>query len=236
MLVKEDFNGAKGRKMNFKNFRIRRKMNMENNNGEKKGFEESTELALHYMDALVACARESFLVLDNHLKVILANPTFYEVFQVLPEKTENQFLYELGDKQWDIPELKKLIEEILPKKKVVKDFEVTHTFEKIGEKTMVLNAKQIDSVQLIILAIEDITQRKKLEDRLAQSMVNLSAKVDQRTAELNEKVKQLEVFNKSMIGRELKMVDLKKEIQNLGDQLAEKTGKNGKGKNGNGKK
>jgi len=66
---------------------------------------ESKELALHYMQTLVDVARESFLILDADLRVISANPTFYNNFQVAKEKTENVLLYELGNGQWDIPEL-----------------------------------------------------------------------------------------------------------------------------------
>jgi two-component system CheB/CheR fusion protein len=137
------------------------------------------------------------------------------VFKVLPKETEGTSLYKLGNGQWNIPELKKLLEEILPKKKVVRNYEVTHTFETIGEKTMLLNASQIDSVQLIIIAIEDITDRSNLEKKLAEHSKELEAKVVKRTKELSERVGELELINKTMIGRELKMVELKKEIEDL---------------------
>lgn len=117
--------------------------------------------------------------------------------------------------QWNIPELKKLLEEVLPDKKDVKNFEVTHDFEAIGKKTILLNAKQIDSVQLIILAMEDISDRKDLERKLADYTKELEIKVVERTAELTARVKELESLNQSMIGREIKMVELKKEIEDL---------------------
>lgn len=134
--------------------------------------EESKELAVHYMKTLVEVARESFLILDRDLRVISANDVFYQSFQVTPAQTENKLLYELGNGQWNIPELKKLLEEILPEKKVVKDYEVTHFFETIGEKTIVLNARQIDTVQLIILAMEDISARKEFEKKIAEGLQN----------------------------------------------------------------
>jgi two-component system CheB/CheR fusion protein len=182
---------------------------MNNNN-------ESKELALHYMQPLVDVARESFLILDHDLRVILANPTFYQNFQVRPEQTEKVLLYELGNGQWNIPALKILLDEVLPEKKAVRDYEVKHIFQTIGEKTIVLNARRIDTSQLIILAMEDITVRKELEEKLAQTAKDLAIKVEQRASELADKrVKELEETNKIMVGRELKMVDLKKEIEEL---------------------
>lgn len=229
---------------NLLNLLINKKTkNMENNKIKKNELKESKELALHYMQTLVDVARESFLILDHDLRVISANPTFYEVFQVFPKETEGRLLYDLGNKQWNIPELKKLLEEILPYKKIVKDYEVTHNFESIGEKTMRLNSRQIDQVQLIILAIEDVTKEENLGKKLAEYAKGLETKITDRTRELADKVKDLELINKSMIGRELKMVELKEEIERLKKQIKNGNGKNGNGngkngnsKNGNGKK
>jgi two-component system CheB/CheR fusion protein len=184
---------------------------MENNKVNK----ESQGVALHYMKTLVEVARESFLILDSSLKVISANPIFYKTFRVTPKETENKFLYKLGNGQWDIPNLKRLMD-----------------FEKIGQKTMLLNARQIDSIQLIILAIEDISGRKKLEQKLADYTKKLEVKIQKRTAELANKLKELEAINKTMVGRELKMVELKKEIQDS----KKKSAKTHNGINGNGKK
>ena len=207
---------------------------MKNNNVRQNGLEESKKLALHYMKTLVEVARESFLILDADLRVISANEVFYKNFQVTSNQTENVLLYDLGNSQWDIPELKKLLEEILPNKKVVKDYEVTHVFEIIGEKTILLNARQIDTVQLIILAMEDITDRKNLEEKLAEHTKGLEIKVAERTRELADQVKELEMINKSMVGRELKMVELKKEVENLKKLVKNGNSKNGNGKNHNG--
>lgn len=186
---------------------------MENN--KQNGSEESQKIALHYMETLVEVARESFLILDADLRVISANPVFYQNFRVSPEETEHKLLYALGNGQWNIPELRRLMEEILPEKKVVKDYEVTHVFETIGEKTIQLNARQIDTVQLIILAMEDITVRNTLEKKLAEHAQGLEDQVIERTAQLANRVKELESLNETMVGRELKMVELKKEIEEL---------------------
>ena len=188
---------------------------VKNNKSKQRKIKESKELALHYMKTLVEVARESFLIIGADLRVISANPTFYNVFRVTAKETENKLLYDLGNGQWNIPELKRLLEAILPDKKVVKNFEVEHIFRKIGKKTMLLNARQIDSVQLIILAVEDITIRENLEKKLAEYAKRLEAKIAERTTELSDRVKELEFLNKTMVGRELKMVELKKEIKSL---------------------
>lgn len=188
---------------------------MGNRHGKQSGLKESKELALHYMATLVDVARESFLILDAGLRVIAGNPTFYRNFRVLPKQTENKLFHELGNGQWDIPELRRLLEEVLPQKKIVKDYSVTHTFPVIGKRTIQLNAKQIDSVQLIILAMEDITDKQVLEKKLAEYTRGLEVKVAERTSELKNRVKELESLNQTMVGRELKMVELKQEIETL---------------------
>ena|SRR3989344_1781751 len=208
--------------------------NMEHNKIKQGEIKKSQELALYYMRILAGVSREALLILSPDLLVISANLTFYENFKVLPKQTLNKFIYELGNGQWNIPKLKKLLEEILPKRKIVKDYQVDYMFEVVGERTMLLNARQIDSVQLIILAIEDITDRKNLEGKLAMHAEELETKIAERTSELADRIKELEVLNKTMIGRELKMVELKKEIEELKKQIGNGNGKNGNGKNGHG--
>lgn len=188
---------------------------MGNTNTNPVASAESKALAIHYMKTLVDVARESFLILDSDLKVISANPVFYQTFQVGSVQTENVYLYDLGNGQWNIPELRSLLEKILPEKKVVLNYEVVHNFETIGQKIMQLNAKQIDTVQLIILAIEDITTRKGLENQLSDTVKGLELKIAERTQELTDRVNELEMVNKNMVNRELKMIELKKEIESL---------------------
>src|SRR3989338_11212938 len=97
---------------------------MKNKKSKVNELKETKELALHYMQTLVDVARESFLILDRDLRVISANPTFYEVFRVSPKETENTLLYDLGNCQWNIAELRSLLEDILPQKEVVRDYVV----------------------------------------------------------------------------------------------------------------
>lgn len=187
---------------------------MKNNPTLSTENKQSKEIVLHSMKMLVEVARESFLILDSDLRVVLANPTFYENFEVSEANTENVFLSELGNGQWDIPVLRSLLEEILPLKKVVKDYEVTHTFQKIGTRTICLNARQIDidTAHMIVLAMEDITIRKDLEQKLADYTAGLELMVAKRTSEIAERVKELELLNRVMVGRELKMIELKTEL------------------------
>ena len=91
-------------------------------------------------------------------------------FQVHPAETEGQLIYQLDHGQWDIPALRTLLEELLPQNTVFNDYEVTQTFERIGPRTMLLNARRLDDVPLILLAMEDITVRTQTERRLQQEM------------------------------------------------------------------
>ncbi len=157
---------------------------MKNNEVKEERLKESKKIALHYMKTLVDVAREPFLILDADLKVLSANPIFYQTFEVAPLETEGEFIYKLGNGQWDIPELKKLLEEVLPQKKDVRDYDVTHVFETIGKKTMLLNAGQIDEVQLIILAIEDITMTEEFYGKIAEYTKELEAKISELQREI----------------------------------------------------
>ena len=111
---------------------------------------------------------EPLLVLDSGLKVILASHSFYGIFKVKPEDTVGRLIYDLGNKQWDIPRLRELLETILPEKTTFDNYEVEHDFTTIGKRIMLLNARQIEQglgkERNILLAIEDITERKKADD------------------------------------------------------------------------
>jgi len=185
-------------------------MKIDNTEPEKK-----REINSEYIRALIETIRGPFLILDSKLRVMEANETFYTVFRVGVEETKKELVYELGNGQWNIPTLKKLLEEILPEKKIVRDYEVEHNFPIIGTKVMLLNANQVDSMELILLAFEDITVERRLEKKLTEYTRGLEAKVAQRTEQLAERVKELEELNQSMVGREVKMVELKKEMEKL---------------------
>lgn len=122
---------------------------------------ERTEFA----EGIIRTIREPLVVLSGDLRVVSANPSFYRTFQVTPQEIEGQLLYDLGNRQWNIPALRQLLEEILPKNSQVEDFLMEHEFPRIGRKRMLLNARRIvhedPQKQLILLAIEDVTDRKE---------------------------------------------------------------------------
>jgi signal transduction histidine kinase len=115
---------------------------------------------------IVETVREPLLVLTSGFRVQTANPAFYHLFQVTPAETEGQSIYQLGNGQWDIPALHTLLEQILPQNMVFNDFEVSHDFAQIGPRTILLNARRLDHVAFILLAMEDITARKHAETQL----------------------------------------------------------------------
>jgi two-component system, chemotaxis family, CheB/CheR fusion protein len=106
---------------------------------------------------IVETVRDPLLVLTSDFRVQSANPAFYHLFQVRPTETVGQHIYHLGNRQWDIPALHTLLEQILPQQTVFNDYEVRHDFERIGPRTILLNARRLDNVQFILLAMQDIT-------------------------------------------------------------------------------
>jgi len=128
---------------------------------ERKAAERTTEAAQAFAQSIVDTVREPLVVLTPDLRVRSANRTFYRTFEVRPEATEGYLIYELGNRQWDIPALRRLLEEILPANAQFDDFEVEHEFETIGRRTMRLNARRLDAVDLILLALEDVTGRRQ---------------------------------------------------------------------------
>jgi two-component system CheB/CheR fusion protein len=117
-------------------------------------------------EKVIETIRDPLLILHPDLRVQTANPAFYRLFQVHPADTLGRHLYDLGNGQWTSPELRTLLEDILPHRTLFNDFEVSHTFPKLGPRTMLLNALRLDHLQLILLAIEDMTSRQYAETLL----------------------------------------------------------------------
>ncbi len=142
-------------------------------NQELIGLNEQVTQERNFAEGIIKTVREPLVVLDKELKVITANSFFYKTFQVREPETEGRLIYELGNKQWDIPTLRGLLESILPEKESFFDFEMTHSFESIGERTMLLNAREIQreskSNKMTLLAIEDITEQKQALESVTES-------------------------------------------------------------------
>jgi formate hydrogenlyase transcriptional activator len=140
---------------------------------ESKRAEETFEKAQEYTESIVETIREPLIVLTPDLKVISANRSFYETFQVAPEETEGRFIFDVGNHQWDIPALRELLEEIIPQNTHFNNFEVDYAFPRIGRKRMLLNARRIyregKGTERILLAFEDITDQKQTEEALKSS-------------------------------------------------------------------
>jgi two-component system CheB/CheR fusion protein len=149
----------------------------------------SLDKASEYAENIINTVREPLIVLDQDLRVVTASRSFYDVFKVNPEETVGQLIYDLGNKQWDIPKLRELLEDILPKKVSFDNYEVEHNFSTIGRRIMLLNARQIQRAsgkeRIILLAIEDITERREIEAGLEKTRKELEV-IKQSADEVSE--------------------------------------------------
>src|ERR1700736_5126358 len=142
-------------------------------NGDKRA--NDLQLALAYAENIIATLREPFVVLDKSLRVRTANAAFYRDFHASKQETEGRFVYDLGNGQWDIPQLRTLLPQVLSNSHPVEDFEVDHAFPAIGRRNMLLNARRFppenNDPDLVLLAIEDITDHKRAEAAMQHSEV-----------------------------------------------------------------
>jgi PAS domain S-box-containing protein len=126
----------------------------------------------NYAQNIVDTVREPLLILDATLRVQSANRAFYQTFHVSAAETEGRLIYELGNGQWDIPDLRRLLEDIVPQSSVFNDFELEHTFPVIGRRAMLLNARKLQAGhhgELLVLAMEDVTARRRAEEALLEA-------------------------------------------------------------------
>lgn len=134
--------------------------------------------ALLYAENIIETVREPLLVLDADLTVLSANRSFFDTFKVNPDETIGNHIYDLGNRQWDIPRLRLLLEGILPEKTQFNNFEVEHDFSTVGHKIMLLNARQVYQEEIgrkmILLAAEDITKSKQ-QERERKNMLSMFA-------------------------------------------------------------
>ncbi len=158
-----------------------------------------------YIKTVVDIVREPILILDKDLRVMAANDSFYRTFQVEQKDTEGKVVYELGNGQWNIPALRKLLEDILPKHTFFKGFEVSHEFPAVGHKVMILNARQIHFKKgtfppTIFLAMEDVTDMMAVANALATHTKEFEARLTERTqrveAQMDSLLKEIDHLKK----------------------------------------
>ncbi len=136
----------------------------------KRGAAE-LEAARNYAEAIVETVQIPLIVLDDQLRVNSANRSFYQTFQVAPPETQQILLFDLGNGQWDLPELRSLLDDVLTNNAKVEDFEISHNFESIGQKTLLLNAHKIlhlGDTRMLLLAIADVTDLRQFEAERSQ--------------------------------------------------------------------
>lgn len=142
-------------------------------NQEMISLNEQATASRNYAEGIIANMREPLLVLNSRLRIQMANKAFYRTFQVNASETEGVLVYQIGNHQWDIPDLRRLLEQILPGKSTFDDFEITHTFASIGRRVMLLNAREIvngiNAEKLILLSITDVTHEADARDAERQA-------------------------------------------------------------------
>lgn len=167
---------------------------------EPKLIKELWEKSWTYIKTVVDVVREPVLILDKDLRVMTANESFFRTFQVEQKDTTNKHVYELGNGQWNIPALKKLLEDILPKNSFFKGFEVVHEFPFIGRKVMILNARQIHFKEdttletfppIILLAMEDVTEIMLVAETLANHANRVETRLTEKTQKLEIEILKL---------------------------------------------
>src|SRR6185295_4737583 len=128
-------------------------------------YEQEARQARELFEATIDAVRESLLILDNDLRVIRANGAFHQMFFTTPGEVNGNLLYELGNRQWDIPRLRTLLEDVLPRDNHIDDFEVSHSFPGLGLRTMKISARRMSGVRgqeaVIVLGIRDHTGGKQ---------------------------------------------------------------------------
>lgn len=129
----------------------------------QKHTQEVLSDTLIYAESIIDTIREPLIVLDAGMKVVSANKTFYLTFKAVREDTEGKIIYDLGKRQWDIPKLRELLEDILRKKTEFHDYEVEHDFPSVGHKKLLLNARRVyqkgKGTEMILLVMEDVTAK-----------------------------------------------------------------------------
>jgi two-component system, chemotaxis family, CheB/CheR fusion protein len=159
-------------------------------------------------EGIVDTVREPLIVLDDQLRVLQANRSFYRAFAVQAGEAHGRLLYDVGNGQWDIPRLRTLLEEILPQNATIEGFEVAHTFPSVGHRAMLFNArriyKEVDKTEMILLAIEDVTERRRAEEARLESERKRTADLLQQAESFKEAERHKDEFL-AMLAHELRI-------------------------------
>jgi diguanylate cyclase (GGDEF)-like protein/PAS domain S-box-containing protein len=157
-----------------------------------KDLEREHKDALKYSENIIDTMREPLLVLSSDHKVMTANLSFYKAFKVTPEETIGHSIYDLGNRQWDIPKLRTLLEDILPNATVFNDYEVQHSFPYVGYKVFLLNAREIFrekmGTHIILLSMEDITKNKQQENESSIAAIAFESQEGMLVTDANGKI------------------------------------------------
>jgi two-component system CheB/CheR fusion protein len=155
-----------------------------------------------YAESIVATIREPLIILDKNMFVKTANRSYYEKFKTTEEQTEGKSFFDLENSQWNLPALRAMLEKVLLKERVISGFEFKQVFGGMGERSLVLNAtifsRDANSEKLVLVAIEDVTEAKKLQEDQKQFTLELERKVDERTVALQEAIASLKHSNENL--------------------------------------
>ncbi len=174
-----------------------------------KRTEQAIKEARAYAEAVIRTVPDPLIVLSADLRIHSANDAFYNLFKVSPVETEGRSLFELGNGHWNIPKLRELLEVLIPQNEFFNDFEASHDFERIGRRIFLVNGRVLKEAEgrptMILLGIQDITERKWTEEALARSQQELQQHAEglektvaDRTVALRETVHELEAFSYSI--------------------------------------
>lgn len=168
-------------------------------NLKEEGINKSLNDALIFAESIIGTIREPLIVLDSSLKVISANKSYYKKFKEKRENVESEYFYNLSNGIWNKSKLKDLLEKVVPQKTFFEGFEINTELKGIGKKTFLLNARQLDDLleykKLILLAIEDITESKKLENLIKKKLGFLLDSTNDSFIFFNDKLELIEANN-----------------------------------------
>jgi len=168
------------------------------------------------LKSIFATIREPLLVLDGTLRVRAASQSFYRTFQVKPSVTEGRLLSELGNGEWNVPALRARLEAMSPEEDMFENFEVKKHFPALGQRVMLLNARKLwredNPTGLVLLAIEDITDRKRLEEELLHSHQD-SPRERNRLEHIAEGITEVKNAFKEIIGNSTAVHGVMKQVE-----------------------